>query len=162
MPMESIVLIMRIVVLTNLIDSSAVEKRLSELAELEEDCFIIGFHHHVQKVPRKAWNEKQIKKKKFQMGDLIFLQDNKFLQHPGKLQMHLLVSYVIRFMTEASLVQLEKFNGEITEGLVNNSRLKLYRDNHASVHYSGYVVCVPQYMYYIVLQKRKIKRNKTS
>jgi len=42
--------------------------------------------------------------------------------------------YVIRSMKEEGVVQLEKVNGEIMEGLVNGSRLKLYRDNRASLH----------------------------
>jgi hypothetical protein len=64
----------------------------------------------------------------------VLLYDNKFLQHPGKFQMHWLGPYVIRFVTDASVVQLEKLNGEVVEGLVNGSRLKLYRDKSASVH----------------------------
>jgi hypothetical protein len=48
--------------------------------------------------------------------------------------MHWLGPYVIRFVTEAGVVQLEKLNGEIVEGPVNNSRLKLYRDNRAFTH----------------------------
>jgi hypothetical protein len=46
-PMEFIVSSMRIVALTELIDYSAVEKILSELVELEEDCFVTGFHQQV-------------------------------------------------------------------------------------------------------------------
>jgi hypothetical protein len=48
--------------------------------------------------------------------------------------MHWLGPYVIRFVTEAGVVQLEKLNGEVVEGLVNGSRLKLYRDSRASTH----------------------------
>jgi hypothetical protein len=48
--------------------------------------------------------------------------------------MHCLGPYVIRFVTEVGDVQLGKFNGEIFEGLINNSRLKLYRDSRASMH----------------------------
>jgi hypothetical protein len=47
--------------------------------------------------------------------------------------MHWLGSYVIRYVTQACVVQLEKLNGEIMEGLVNGSQLNLYRDNGASV-----------------------------
>jgi hypothetical protein len=67
--------------------------------------------------------------------DLVFLYDNKFLQHPINFQMHWLGLYVIRFVTEESGVQLEKLNGEIMEGLVNDSQLKLYRDSRPSLHY---------------------------
>jgi hypothetical protein len=47
MPMEFIVLSLCIVTLTELTDSSVVERRLSELVELEEDHFVIGFHQQV-------------------------------------------------------------------------------------------------------------------
>jgi hypothetical protein len=48
--------------------------------------------------------------------------------------MHWLGPYVIRFVTDAGVVQLEKLNGEVVEGLVNGSQLKLYRDSHTSMH----------------------------
>jgi hypothetical protein len=66
---------------------------------------ISKFRKHV----KKSWHDRHIKQKKFQTGDLVFLYDNKFLQHPGKFQMHWLGPYVIRFVTEAGVVfQLEK------------------------------------------------------
>jgi len=46
--------------------------------------------------------------------------------------MHLLGSYVIRFVTKAGVVKLEKLNGEVVEGLVNGSHMKLHRDIHVS------------------------------
>jgi hypothetical protein len=52
-----------------------------------------------------------------------------------KFQMHWLGPYVITFVTEAGVVQLEKLNGESMEGMVNDSQLRLYNDSHASVHY---------------------------
>jgi hypothetical protein len=48
--------------------------------------------------------------------------------------MHWLGLYVIKYVTEASVVQLEKLDGEVMEGLVKVSQLKLYRDDHASTH----------------------------
>jgi hypothetical protein len=48
--------------------------------------------------------------------------------------MHWLGPYVIRFVTDAGVVQLEKLNGEVVEGLVNGSRLKLYRDKSYFMH----------------------------
>jgi hypothetical protein len=66
MPMEFIVSSLCIVMLTELTDSGAVEKRLSELVELEEDHFVTGFHQQVQKVHEKSWHDRHIKQKKFQ------------------------------------------------------------------------------------------------
>jgi hypothetical protein len=89
--------------MAELTDSGAMEKRLSELVELEEDRFVAGFHQQVQKVHEKSWHDRHIKQKKFQTGDLVLLYDNKFLQHPGKFQMHWLGPYVIRFVTDAGV-----------------------------------------------------------
>jgi hypothetical protein len=41
---------------------------------------------------------------------------------------------VIRYVTDAGVVQLEQLDGQVMEGLVNGSRLKLYRDGHPSMH----------------------------
>jgi hypothetical protein len=82
MPLEFIIPSLHIVALTELTDSSVVEKRISVLVEIEEDYFVAEFHQHVQKACEKAWHDKHIKHKKFQMGDLVFLYDSKFLQHP--------------------------------------------------------------------------------
>jgi hypothetical protein len=90
----------------------------------------------VQKECEKAWHEKHIKQNNLQMGDLVLIYDNNFLQHPRKFQMHWLGPYVIILVTEAVVIQLEELNGETMEGIVNDSRLKLYRDSRASTHYS--------------------------
>jgi hypothetical protein len=84
MPMEFIVSSLCIAAITDLSDSSAIEERLSQLLQLEEDRFVAGFHQQVQKAREKAWHDRHIKKKKFQVGDLVLLYDNKFMQHPGK------------------------------------------------------------------------------
>jgi hypothetical protein len=47
MPVEFIVSSLHIVMLTELTNFGAIEKRLLELVELEEDRFIAGFHQHV-------------------------------------------------------------------------------------------------------------------
>ena len=50
-------------------------------------------------------------------------------KHPGKLRMHWLIPYVINYVMEEGVVQLQKLNGETIKGLVNGSRMKPYRDN---------------------------------
>jgi hypothetical protein len=52
---------------------------LSQLLQLEEDWSVTIFHHQVQKEIEKTWNDKHIKQKKFQVGDLVFLYDSKFM-----------------------------------------------------------------------------------
>ena len=48
-PMEYIVPTLRITAITEMIDSSAIEERLSQLVQLEEDHFIAGYHQNVYK-----------------------------------------------------------------------------------------------------------------
>jgi hypothetical protein len=47
--------------------------------------------------------------------------------------MHWLGPYVIQHVTETGVAQLETLNGEVFGGMVNGSRLKLYRDDRQSV-----------------------------
>jgi hypothetical protein len=41
---------------------------------------------------------------------------------------------MIRYVTKVGVVQLEQLDGQVVEGLVNGSRLKLYRDDRPSTH----------------------------
>jgi len=79
MPMEFTIPSLRVTVLTELTYFGAVEKRLSELVELEEDWFFAGFHKKFKKAHEKSWNDKKIKENKLQERDLVFLYDSKFL-----------------------------------------------------------------------------------
>jgi len=79
----------------------------------------------VHKAREKAWHDRHIKHKKFQVGDLVLLYYNKFMQHLGKFRMHWLGPYVIKYMIEAGVVQLEKLNGEVLGQMVNGIRMKL-------------------------------------
>lgn len=54
MPMEFIVPSLHVAAITDLSDSRAIEERLSQLLQLEEDRFVTGFHQQVQKAREKA------------------------------------------------------------------------------------------------------------
>jgi hypothetical protein len=68
-------------------------------------------------------------RRKFKEGDMVLLYDSKYLQHPGKFRMHWLGPYEIKFVTDGGVVQLQDLTGKEIQGLVNGSRLKLYRDS---------------------------------
>ena len=70
-----------------------------------------------------------MRKKAFKQGDLVLVYDSKFIKHHGKFRMHWLWPYEITHVTEGG-AKLKNLNGELKEGLVNGSRLKLYYDNH--------------------------------
>ena len=85
MPMEYILPSLRIAQLTKMADTDMMDERLAQLLNLEEDRFIIGFHQKVQKAREKAWHDRHIKHKIFQVGDLVLLYDSKFTKFPGNL-----------------------------------------------------------------------------
>ena len=66
--MEYIVPSLRIVVITEMIDVDAIEDRLLQLVQLEEECFITGFHQNIEKQRQKVWHDQHIKNKEFQIG----------------------------------------------------------------------------------------------
>ena len=51
--MEYIVLSLRIVVTTEMTDVNAIEEILSQLLQLEEECFVVGFQQNVEKKDKK-------------------------------------------------------------------------------------------------------------
>jgi hypothetical protein len=126
--MEFMVPSLRIVAITNLLDSGAIQEHLSQLIQIDEDILITVFHQQVQKVRDKAWHDRHIKLKKIQIGNLVLLYDRKFMQHPGKLCMHWLGPYVIKEVTEEGVVQLEILKEEALKGRVNENHLKLYQE----------------------------------
>ena len=49
MPLEYIVLSLRIVTITEMTNVGAIEEILSQLVQLEEDCLICNYHQRVEK-----------------------------------------------------------------------------------------------------------------
>ncbi len=109
-------------------DPDILNERLAKILELEEDRFIAGFQQQVYKAREKAWHDRHIKKKHFQIGDLVLLYDSKFMNFPGKFKTHWKGPYIVQKLTNGGTVQLAKFNGEIFPSMVNRSRLKKYKD----------------------------------
>ena len=130
MPMEYIVLSLQIVALTKMIDTSAIEERLTQLIQMEEECFITGFHQNMEKQRQKAWHDRHIRTKQFKVGGLILMYDNKFLKHLGKLKTHWLGPFVVVHITAVGAVKLHKLDGTPVVGMINGSCLKPYRDDY--------------------------------
>ena len=89
-----------IAVLTGMTNCGALEERLAQLDDLEEERFLAGFHQHVQKKHEKAWHDWHIKLRTLKVNDLVLLYDSKFENFPGKFRMHWLRPYVIRNITD--------------------------------------------------------------
>ena len=82
----------------------------------------------MQKAREKAWHDRHIKKKQFQSGDLVLLYDSKFMKLPKKFKTHWKGPYIVQKVSDGGAVQLAKLNGETLPSMVNESRLKKYRD----------------------------------
>ena len=119
MPMEYIVPILRIVVITYMTYIGVVEEILSQLVQLEEDHFVVGDHQNIEKERHKVWNDHHIKNKQFQVGGLVLLYDIKLFKHLGKLKTHWLGLYIVTHITDGGVVKLKKLDGTPIKGMVN-------------------------------------------
>ena len=54
-----------IVAITDMIENGTMQEILDKLMELEEEKIMAGFHQEVHKAKDKSWNERYIKKNKF-------------------------------------------------------------------------------------------------
>ena len=90
------------------------------------------FSPEVQKEQHKAWHDRNIKRKWFQLGNLVLMYDSKFLKHPRKLEMHWMGPYRIEHITYARVVKLSNLDGELREGMVNANLLRPYSDTHTA------------------------------
>jgi len=71
--------------MTGMEDYGALEERLMQLEELEEEWFLAGFHQQVHKQREKAWHDHHIKLHTFKENDLVLLYDSEFKKFLGKL-----------------------------------------------------------------------------
>ena len=124
MSIEYIAPNLRIVAITEITDVSAIEEILSQLLQLEEYCFIAGYHQRVEKERQKSWHDHRIKFKQSHPSYFTLLYDNKFLKHPGKIFTHWLGPYVVIHVTDGHVVQLQYLAGTPFDWLVNGSQPK--------------------------------------
>ena len=63
MLMDYILQSLRIVVIIEMTNIVVIEERLSQLIQLEEDSFVVGYHQNVEKESQKVWDDRHIKNK---------------------------------------------------------------------------------------------------
>ena len=131
MPMEYTMPSVHIIVLTGMMDHEALEERLAQVDEIEEEIFLARFHQQVQKQCKSAWHHRHIKLCSFKVNGLVLIYDTKFDKFLQKFRMHWLGPYVIKEIINGQAVQLVKLNGEPFPGKVNGSHLKPYIDSQA-------------------------------
>ena len=121
---------LRIAALTGMTDECVVEQRLSQLVQMEEDRFVVGFHQTIEKQQQKAWHDQHIRVKPFKEGGLVLLYDSKLFKHLGNLKTHWLGPYRIVHITNVGTKKLKKLDGTYVVSMVNDSHLKPYYDMH--------------------------------
>jgi len=93
MPLEYIVPSLRVAYFTDMTNPDVVQERLAQIIQLDEDRFLAGCHQKIQKAREKAWHDRHIKKKQFQVDDLVLLYDSRFMKFPGKFKQHWIGPY---------------------------------------------------------------------
>jgi hypothetical protein len=128
-PLEFLVPSLRVATITNMTERGAIQERISQLMDMEEDIFLARFHQEVQKARDKAWHDRHIKRKSCKEEDLVLVYENEFLQHLGKFRMHWLGPYEVKTIIEGGSIQLKDLGGTELRGMINGSQMKLYRDS---------------------------------
>jgi hypothetical protein len=118
-PLEFLVPSLRVTTITEMTEQGVVQEIMNQLLSMEEDRILARFHQQVKKTRDKSWHDQHIKKKTFKEGYLVFLYDNKSFQHPGKLIMHWLGPYEVKFVTDRGIVQLRDLAGIDLRGMIN-------------------------------------------
>ena len=120
-PLEFLLPSLDVATINNMIECGAIEERISQLMEIEEDRILTRFFQEVQNGREKAWNDKNIKKKSLKEGDLVLLYENKFFQHLGKFRMRWLGPYEIQHVTDGGSMRLKDLIGIELKGMINGS-----------------------------------------
>ena len=89
-----------------------------------------GISSYCRNAKVECWHDLHIQVKPFKVGGLVFLYDNTFFKHLGKLKTHWLGPYTIVHITDAAAVKLQKLNGTYVLGIVNGSIMKPYYYGH--------------------------------
>lgn len=84
-------------------------------------------HIEVTQIQMKIWDDKKIKDKKFQEGDLALLYGSRYKDFKGKLRTRWLGPCVIESCHNKGSVQIKTIDAKTIPLLVNGHRLKVYK-----------------------------------
>jgi hypothetical protein len=107
-------------------DGQSLQHRLDEIMELEEDRIMAGFSQVVEKHRKKACHDCNIHQKILQPIYLLFLYDNKYLQHPRKLCMRSLGLFHLVYINEVGDSKIGTLQGQPLKCIINGNMLKVY------------------------------------
>lgn len=86
--------------------------------ELEESHFLASYHATIEKEWQKSYHHRNIKKKHFNKDDQVLLYDSKFMNHPGKLQIHWINPFIVVEIKYYGVVKLTQLDGFLHLGWV--------------------------------------------
>ena len=99
-----------------------------QLAKIEEHRLIALQHQEIQKQQQKAWQDRNIKNKNMSIGDLALLYNSQVKGKLKKLHTEWMGPYVVEEIHANRSVQLRTLQGIVFRKLVNDARLKWYRN----------------------------------
>ena len=110
----------------NMSTDQSIQSRLNELMELEEDIILVGFNQQVEKNRKKAWHDRNIRKRKLDPSLLVLLNGSRYIKLPGKMQIRWMRPFRIAYITKSSVVNLHTLWGDPLKGMVNGRKLESY------------------------------------
>ncbi|XP_058759440.1 uncharacterized protein LOC131632726 [Vicia villosa] len=106
-------------------DSLAYKKRRNQLHELEEFRYLAYESNKMYKENMKRYHNKKIKKKEFNVGDLVLLYNSRLRLFPGKLKSKWLGPFIIKEVKPYGAITIEDSKTK-ESWTVNGERLKNY------------------------------------
>ncbi|XP_052289053.1 uncharacterized protein LOC127899634 [Citrus sinensis] len=112
---------------SNLVDAGNVRKlQLNELEELRNDAYE---NSRIIKARTKAFHDKRIFRKTFEIGQKVLLYNSRFHLFPGKLKSKWSGPFVVKNVYSYGAIEIENPNNGVTFK-VNGQRLKPYLEHH--------------------------------
>ncbi|XP_052288726.1 uncharacterized protein LOC127899394 isoform X2 [Citrus sinensis] len=112
---------------SNLVDAGNVRKlQLNELEELRNDAYE---NSRIIKARTKAFHDKRIFRKTFEIGQKMLLYNSRFHLFPGKLKSKWSGPFVVKNVYSYGAIEIENPNNGVTFK-VNGQRLKPYLEHH--------------------------------
>ena len=110
----------------NFDSKASAEKRMLQLNELEEMRLNAYNSSHLYKETVKAYHDKKLLKREFQIGQLVLLFNSRLRLFPGKLKSRWSGPFVVKQVRPYGAVEIEDAKSK-RSWLVNGQRLKHYK-----------------------------------
>jgi len=106
--------------------TSAGEKRILDIHELEELRLDVYENARIYKERTKKWHDKRISRKEFNVGDIVLLFNSRLKLFPGKLKSRWSGPFEITKVLKSDAIEIKGQNSE--PFMVNGQRLKHYHN----------------------------------